>query len=339
MVNLRFKLAQLLGVPDPSRLILTVNSTDALNLALKGLLKENDHVIITDLEHNAVLRPLWGLRRTRKIAVTTIPSNTRGEVNPDDIFRAVTPLTRLIVCTHASNVLGTIQPIGEITRRSRELGIPTLVDGSQTAGAIPVHLDKLGVDLFAFTGHKSLLGPTGTGGLAVSAGLELEPFREGGNGSHSEDLEQPKSWPERHESGTPNTFGLVGLLAGVEYLQEKSVVAIRNHELELTRHLMEKLSAIEELKIHGPEPESKVGITSVSLKVLDTSEVGQILGKKFGIMVRTGIHCAPLIHKNLGTQGQGTIRFSVGWSNTHDDVEKAANAMQEIAAAIYRRRA
>ena len=338
LVKLRSRLSHLLGITNPSRLIFTCNSTDALNLALKGWLREGDHVIATDLEHNAVLRPLWGLRNTRNIDVTVVRSNAFGIVDPDEITKAITPKTRLICCIHASNVTGAIQPVADIARISRERDIPLLVDGSQTAGAIPFNeVEALGIDMFAFTGHKSLLGLTGTGGLYVRAGLELEPFREGGNGSHSEELEQPAFWPERHESGTPNMVGLAGLLAGVEFLQEKNIATIQQHEIQLMRQFMDGVRDIDGVVIHGPAAEKKVGITSLSFKTLDIAEVGQILGKKFGIMVRTGIHCAPLVHESLGTKGQGTIRFSVGWANTSAEIDLVINALREIAATVYRR--
>ncbi|MEI6790801.1 MAG: aminotransferase class V-fold PLP-dependent enzyme [Myxococcaceae bacterium] len=337
LIKLRSKLSQLLGISEPSNLIFTSNATDSLNLALKGYLKSGDHVVITNLEHNAVLRPLWRLRQTRQIEVTIVRSNSKGEILPDDLFKAITPKTRLIACVHASNVLGTLQPIAEISQKARELQIPFLVDGSQTTGAIPVNIEELGVDMFAFTGHKSLLGLTGTGGLFVRSELDLEPLREGGNGSHSNSLEQPTMRPERYESGTPNMIGFAGLLAGVEYLLEQGVERIRQHELELNRLLMERLENINGIVIHGPKAEDKVAITSISLNNLDTAEVGQMLGKKFGIMVRTGIHCSPLIHQNIGTKEQGTIRFSLGWANTRQDVELAVGAVQEIASAIYRR--
>lgn len=339
LVRLRSKLSQLFGIQDPSRLIFTSNSTDALNLAIKGWLREGDHVITTDLEHNAVLRPLWGLRRTRNIDVTIVRSNARGEIDPDDIIKAITPRTRLICCIHASNVTGTIQPIAEIAKRCRERNIPLLVDGSQTAGAFPIsNIEEMGIDFFAFTGHKSLLGPTGTGGLFVRPGIELEPFREGGNGAHSEDLDQPSTWPERFESGTPNTMGLVGLLAGVEFLMEKGIESIHQHERKLTHMLMNGLRQIEGILIHGPDTDKKVGITSISFKSLDTTEAGQLLGKKFGIMVRSGIHCAPLVHEAIGTKGQGTIRLSVGWSNTEDEIQKVITHIREIAETVYRRK-
>lgn len=337
LVQLRTRLAQFFGIYDPSRIIFTANATDALNLAIKGWLLDGDHVITTDLEHNAVLRPLWGLRRTRHIDVTIIKSNAQGIVDPDDIARAIKPNTRLICCVHVSNVLGTIQPIAEIARHAREKEIPLLVDGSQSAGAIPCNLEELGIDLFAFTGHKSLLGPTGTGGLYVRAGLELQPFREGGNGAHSEDLEQPSSWPEKHESGTPNMMGLVGLLAGIEFINTTGIETIHQHELALNRLLMEGLQDINGLKVHGPAADKKVGITSISFPALDPAEVGQILGKKFGVMIRTGIHCAPLIHPALGTQGKGTLRFSIGWSNSQDEIETVTNVVRQIAAVTYRR--
>ncbi len=337
LIKARFKLAQLLGVADPSNLIFTGNATDALNLAVKGFLEPGDHVVTTDLEHNALLRPLWALRQTRGIEITFVKSNARGEICPDDIASAITPKTRLVACVHASNVLGTIQPIGEIAALCRARGVPLLVDGSQTAGAIPVNIEELGVDMFAFTGHKSLLGLPGTGGLYLRSGLDLEPLREGGNGSHSESLEQPTTRPERFESGTPNMVGIAGLLAGVEYLQSTGIDAIRNHEVEMTELLMHKLRAIPGVTVHGPEAKDKVAITSISLNVLDAAEMGQMLGKKFGIMVRTGIHCSPLIHEQLGTKEQGTVRFSVGWSTTPADIDAATSAVAEIAKTIYSR--
>lgn len=330
LIKLRSKLSQLLGIHEPSNLVFTVNATDALNLALKGLLKEGDHVVTTDIEHNAVLRPLSSLRKTLNIGFTIIKSNSHGEISPDDIRKAITPKTCLIACTHASNVLGTIQPIQEIARISREQSILLLVDGSQTVGAIPVNIEELGADLFAFTGHKSLLGFTGTGGLFIRSDLDVQPLREGGNGSHSNSFEQPIERPERYESGTPNMVGLVGLLAGVEYLLETGIDKIRTHELELNNFLMQQLGEIKNVKLYGPEASKKVAITSMTLGSLDVSEVGQMLGKKFGICVRTGIHCAPLTP-------QSTIRFSLGWTNTRQDIEAARQAVQEIAAAIYRR--
>jgi len=337
LLKLRSKLSNLLGITDPSNLIFTANSTDALNLAVKGFLKEGDHVVVTDLEHNALLRPLWSLRRTRGIDITIVKSNAQGQVSPNDMIQAVTPRTRLVACIHASNVLGTLQPIQEISKKTRELGIPLLVDGSQTAGAVPVNVEELGIDMFAFTGHKSLLGLPGTGGLFLRSGLELEPLREGGNGLNSESLEQPITRPERYESGTPNMIGLAGLLAGVEYLSDTGIDKIREHEIKLNQQLMEQFKKIDGVIIHGPEADKKVAITSISLKELDTTEVGQMLGKKFGIMVRTGIHCSPLIHKNLPSKEKGTIRFSLGWANTQQDVEMAANAVRDIAQAIYGR--
>ena len=218
------------------------------------------------------------------------------------------------------------------------MGIAFLVDGSQTAGAFPVQIEEWGIDMFAFTGHKSLLGLPGTGGLYIRSGLEIEPLREGGNGSNSESLEQPLTRPERYESGTPNMVGLAGLLAGVDYLTATGIDTIRDHEIQLNQLLMDQLQTIAGVTVHGPKTaKDKVAITSFNLKTLDTAEVGQLLGKKFGIMVRTGLHCSPLSHHNLGTKEQGTIRFSLGWSNTTQDVELAVAAVQEIAKAVYGR--
>src|SRR3989338_700244 len=238
LIQLRSKLSQLLGIREPSNLILTNNATDSLNLALKGYLKKGDHVVMTHLEHNAVIRPLWALRQTRQIEVSIAEGNSQGELNPEDVLKLVTPQTKLIACVHASNVLGTIQPIQELSKKAHELGIPILVDGSQTVGALPVNLEELDVDMFAFTGHKSLLGLTGTGGLFIRENIDLQPLREGGNGTHSNSLEQPMLRPERYESGTPNMVGLAGLLAGVEYILERGVESIRQHELGLNEFLM-----------------------------------------------------------------------------------------------------
>lgn len=338
LIRLRSKLAQLLGITNPSRLILTFNATDALNMAIKGMLKQGDHVITTHVEHNAVLRPLWGLKQSSAITVSMVKANEEGKINPDDIFNCVTPQTRLIVCTHASNVLGTIQPIEHIARKCRELGIPLLVDGSQTAGALPINIEAMGIDLFAFTGHKSLLGLTGTGGLYVAEGIEIAPFREGGNGTHSEDLNQPAIWPERHESGTPNSVGLVGLLAGVQFLLEHDVASIRAHEIELNQKLMDGLRTINNVTIYGPVAEDKVGITSIGFSAMSTAEMGQILGKKFGIMIRSGIHCAPLVHEAIGTKNQGTLRFSLGFANTASEIDYVIESMKTIASTVYRGR-
>lgn len=335
VIKLRSKLCQLLGVSDPTRLLFTFNSTDALNLVLKGFLKPGDHVIVTDVEHNALLRPLWKMRQTHNIAVTIVKSNEHGQVSPEDIFKEVTPQTKLIACVHASNVLGTLQPIQEIGAGCKKRGIAFLVDGSQTAGAYPVDVDALGIDFFVFTGHKSLLGPGGTGGVIIQHGLELDSYREGGNGAHSDHLEQPTGLPERYESGTPNMLGYAGLLAGVEFIQEQGVHNIRAHELALNKALMEELQGIDQVKIYGPSAEEKVAITSIGFKMLDTSEVGQILGKKFNIMVRTGIHCSPLIHQNIGTKAQGTVRFSMGWFNTLEEIKKVGDAVREISHAVY----
>jgi cysteine desulfurase family protein len=337
LIMLRSRLSQLLGIANPSRLILTANATDSLNMALKGFLREGDHVIVTDVEHNAVLRPLWGLRQSRQIDVSIVTANNLGEIDPDEIFKLITPKTRLICCTHASNVLGTIQPIHDIARRCCQQQVFLLVDGSQTVGAIPVNIEQLGVDFYAFTGHKSLLGPTGTGGLFVREGIEMTPFREGGNGIHSEDLTQPVTWPERHESGTPNMVGLAGLLAGVDYLLERGVDTIQAHELHLNKMLMTGFQNIDGVTIYGPDADKKTGITSIGFQAMSTAEMGQILSKKFGIMIRTGIHCAPLIHNTLGTKGQGTLRFSMGFASTTNEIMTVIQAVQDIARAVYRR--
>lgn len=337
VIRLRSKLSRLLGIANPSDLLFTHNATDALNFVLKGYLEPGDHVITTDVEHNALLRPLWSLKKSKHIEVTILKSNSEGLVSASQFEQALQSNTKLIACVHASNVLGTLQPIGAISTIAQAHKIPFLVDGSQTAGAIPVNLETLGADMFAFTGHKSLLGLTGTGGIYIKNHLDIKPFREGGNGTHSNSLDQPNERPERYESGTPNMIGLVGLLAGVDFLLDRDIESIRNHERGLNQLLMHELEKIPGVKLYGPAAESKVAITSIGLDAIDTAEIGQMLGKKFGVCVRTGIHCSPLIHEHIGTKNQGTIRFSLGWSTTESDILTAARAIHEIASAIYRR--
>lgn len=333
----RERLAALLGAGDPTRIVLTQNSTEALNMALKGYLRPGDHVVSTVLEHNAVVRPLWALEK-RGVRVTTVESSAEGELSADDVVRALRPETRLVVCVHGNNVLGSITPIGEITRVAHEHGVAVLCDGSQTAGTLPLNVRELGIDLFAFTGHKGLLGPTGTGGLVVGPRIELEPLKEGGTGSLSESPEPPDWLPDRLEPGTPNTFGIAGLRAGVIWLAERGIEWVRAHEAALSQRLLERLLEIRGVTVYSPRTaDRRLGVVSLNFDHLSPTDACGILTNKFGIDVRCGLHCSPLTHRRIGTEGTGTLRMSVGVFTTEADVDAAADAVQKISNLLYRR--
>lgn len=326
----RTAVAELLGAPDPRRVALFESATGALNAALKGWLKPGDHVVATALEHNAVARPLRHLE-SLGVELTRLPASACGELDPADLARAFRPHTRLVVAVHASNVLGIIQPVAELAALSHERDVPLLVDASQTAGALPWSLDELGADMLAFTGHKGLLGPQGTGGLYVREGLELVPHRHGGTGSQSERDVQPDFMPDRLESGTPNTPGLAGLAAAVAHLLERGVTAMRDHEARLTAFFMQELRAISGVDIYGPlDPGRRVGLVSVNVRDLDPAEVAFALESDHGIVTRPGLHCAPWAHEVAGTLQRGAVRFSVGPSTTQGELETALDALTQL---------
>ncbi len=332
VVETRKALAALLHVKDVSRLIFTCNATESLNLVLRGVLRANDHVVITDLEHNAVVRPLWNLRHSLGIRVSIVESDGEGFIDPQRVARALTDHTRLVCCVHANNVLGTIQPVAEIGRIAREHGSLLLVDASQSAGALPVDVDAMNVDLLAFTGHKGLLGPPGTGGLFVRAGVDVEPLKRGGTGVSSEAPEPPDVMPDGYEAGTYNTPGLAGLQAGVSFIQQTGVDQIRAHEVALNSRFMELVQAIPGVRLYGPrDARRKVGITLLNLDPLEAADVGRILDRRYSVMGRAGLHCAALSHRKLGTEGRGAVRFSFGYFTTEAEVDRAVEALREIA--------
>lgn len=337
----RADLATLLGVHDASRIAFASGSTEALNWALRGLLtRPGDHAVVTALEHNAVLRPLRALERTRGVRWDVVPCDAAGRVDPADVAEALRPETRVVCAIHASNVLGTILPIREIAAVAHERGIPVLVDGSQTAGALPLDLERDEIDLFAFTGHKALLGPPGTGGLYVRAGLDLETSKEGGTGVHSEDLDAALDMPERLEVGTANGWGLAGLAAGVRFVLGVGVGFIRESERKTSHHLAFDLGRIPLVERYGPEDaDAKVGLVSVNVGSLPAGEVGRLLAEHYGVSVRSGLHCAPLAHRAIGTLSRGgAVRFSVGPFTTVADVGTAVEAVSRLAATAYRKR-
>ncbi|HUP57442.1 MAG TPA: aminotransferase class V-fold PLP-dependent enzyme [Bdellovibrionota bacterium] len=332
-------LASLFGLPRPERLVFTTNATDALNMAIKGLVRKGDHVVTSELEHNSVIRPLNRLEKDGVIQVTRVRASGEHLISPEDVARAFTPATRLVVLTHASNVTGTIQPIAEIGKLARERGARLLVDASQTAGAVPIDMVRDGIDLLAFTGHKGLLGPTGTGGLAVGEGVELRAWREGGTGGDSTSPLQPAELPHALEGGTPNVFGIAGLRAAVRFLQTTGVEKVLAHERALICEFYRSLRDPGKFQWYGADraiaergAEGRVGLVCLNVPGFVASEVAAILDQQFDIAVRAGLHCAPHAHRHLGTSPDGALRISVGLLTTEADVREAARALDEIAA-------
>lgn len=327
----RHVLNQFFHGEGPERFVFTLNCTDALNMAIKGVIKDGDHVITTDLEHNSISRPLRALELAARISLTRIPSSANGTVDPDAIRKAIQPGTRLIAMTHASNVLGTVQPIEEIGRIARERDLLFLLDAAQTAGALPIDVRALYVDLLAFPGHKSLLGPTGTGALYVGPRAAVRAWREGGTGGDSSSETQPKEFPYFLEGGTPNVLGVAGLAAGVRYVQERGVADIHAHEMKLVERLAGRLREIGGYEIFGQDGKGpRVSTLSFRSDMLPAAEIGGILDQAFDIAVRPGLHCAPYIHRALGTFPDGTVRVSPGAFNTEDDIDRLTQALAEI---------
>jgi cysteine desulfurase family protein len=327
----RKNIAKLFHINNPNDISFGLNTTMALNQAIKGFLKDGDHVISTGIEHNSVRRPLEYLKSKMNIEVSYLPTDARGNINPEDISAAVREQTRLLVCSHSSNLMGTLLPIGQISEVIRKHDIKLLVDAAQTAGTYPIDVGLLGIDMLAFPGHKGLLGPQGTGGLYVHPSIDLEPFMHGGTGSQSEMVEQPTVRPDRYESGTQNTTGIAGLNEGVKFILNEKVENIHNKEWNLTQRLMEGLSLINGLEIIGPRlGEDKTGITSFYSKNIDSSEVAFILDQSFNIAVRSGYHCTPLAHECAGTIETGAVRASVGYFTTEAEVDHLIHAVKEI---------
>jgi len=328
-------MAELFNAPDPLRVVFSLNATEGLNLAMWGLLRPGDHVVTSSMEHNSVMRPLRALER-EGVSVTVIPCSPEGFLDPQAVLAALRPETRLVVLNHASNVTGTILPVAEVGRALRQRNGPLLlVDAAQSGGSIPIDVQADGIDLLAFTGHKSLYGPMGTGGLIFGERVNLEEFQpliRGGTGSRSEYEEQPDFLPDMCESGTLNAVGLAGLEAGVRWVLEQGVEAIRAREVELTQRLLDGLGEIPGVTLYGPaEARQQTAVVSFNIAAREPSEVGLWLDEEFGIMCRVGLHCAPAAHKTIGTFPAGTVRFGLGYFNTEEEVERAVEAVRKIA--------
>jgi cysteine desulfurase family protein len=328
----RHLLNQLFHGEQPERFVFTLNCTDALNMAFKGVLADGDHVITTDLEHNSISRPLRALELAGRITLTRVRADGGGTINPDDIRRTVTPRTRLIALTHASNVLGTVQPVADVGRLARERDLLFLVDAAQTAGVVPIDVQAMYIDLLAFPGHKSLLGPTGTGALYVGSRAQVRAWREGGTGGDSSSETQPREFPYFLEGGTPNVLGVAGLAAGIKYVQEKVPQQLHAHEVKLTERLWRRLDEIGGYEVFGHRDWSRrVATLSFRSEALPAAELGGILDQAFDVAVRPGLHCAPYIHRSLGTFPEGTLRVSPGAFSTEADIDHLARALAEVA--------
>ena len=328
----RRKLAQLLGCPRPEQVAFTANSTMALNIAIQGLLSPADHAISTDLEHNSVLRPLYALE-AQGMGLSFVRADRQGRIRYEDFAPLFRPNTRAVVCTHASNLTGDMLDIARIAEIAHAHGALLILDASQTAGAIPIVMTALGVDVLCFTGHKGLMGPQGTGGLAVAEGIDVRPWNMGGTGVSSFEPLQPEGWPTRLEAGTLNAHGIAGLSAALEYLEKAGgPKAVGEHERALAAAFAEGVRGLPGITLYGDlgQP-ARAAIVSLNVGELDSGEVSDMLSQAFGIATRPGAHCAPLMHRALGTEQRGVVRFSFGWFNTQEDVAAAIDAVAEIA--------
>ena len=326
-------LATLLGVDDPQQLIFTKNATECLNTILQGLLRPGDHVVTTSMEHNSVMRPLRALEE-QGVELGVVPCDDTGDISLDDLAAAIRKNTRLIVMTHASNVTGTILPVAQVAELAHERGLLLCVDAAQTAGCVPLDVLHDQIDLLAFSGHKSLLGPQGTGGFYIRKGLEgqIRPLSYGGTGSRSEFEEHPSFMPDRFEAGTPNTIGIAGLGAGAAYVAAMGIPAIRAKEITLTGILMEGLKAIRGVKVYGPsDPARRTAVVSFNVGGISPSDLAFQLDERFNIMARSGLHCAPSAHRTIGTFPEGTVRFSLSPHTTPDEVTTAIEAVKTLA--------
>ncbi len=322
-------IADFFGCPDSSRVVFTSNVTEALNVGIFGLLAPGDQVLTTGMEHNSVMRPLRHLEKTRGIYLTILPTDPTGAIDPDDIPTRLNGKTRLIIINHVSNVTGAVADLAAIGKRKG--GALLMVDAAQSAGVFPLEMEGMGIDFLAFTGHKGLFGPTGTGGFLLREGLMVPPLKMGGTGSNSEQEEQPQLMPDCYESGTPNTLGIGGLAAGLEFIRSTGRETIRLREEHLTRLLLEGLSQIQGLTVHGPPASARRG-SAVSLTMAGRSvaDLAFLLDRQYGIMARGGLHCAPAAHRSITTFPQGTLRLSPGFFNTEAEIQVVLAALDKI---------
>lgn len=331
LIDCRDALADLFNIVDSSNIAFTVNITEAINLAIKGILKPGDHVISSSMEHNAIARPLQVMTQQNGVEWTVVPCGGDGSLDPEELRKAIQPNTKMICILHASNLTGTLMPVEEVGKIAREHNLLFVLDTAQTAGVIPIDVEKQSIDLLTFTGHKGLLGPQGTGGIYVRPGLNISPLKQGGTGSLSEYLEHPSFMPDLLESGTHNTPGIAGLLAGLNFIKENGLEKIRTHEQELCERLMKGLKEIPGVVIYGPaDSKKRTAVVAFNINNMDCGEVSTQLDYKYGVVTRSGLHCAPLAHKTIGTFESGSCRLSPGFFSSMEDVNIVIKAVHEI---------
>ena len=335
----RERVARLFGCPRADHVAFAPNSTAALNCAINGLVREGDRVVTTVLEHNSVLRPLNRLSAERGVLVEHVGCDEFGRLDMEELERLVVLGTRAVIVTGASNVTGNAVDVARVSRIAHAAGAVCIVDASQSAGIIPIDMAKQGLDVVCFTGHKALMGPQGTGGLAVAEGIDVRPWNVGGTGMHSFDPMQPEDWPTRLEAGTLNGHGLAGLAAGLEFLDANGgVEAMGEHEVAMARRLYEGVRDIEDVTVYGDwetfssgESPLRAGVLSLNVGDISSADVSDMLMQGWGIATRPGAHCAPLMHEALGTREQGVVRFSTSWFTTQEEIDTAIEAVREIA--------
>ena len=324
-------IGNLFNFDDPKKVVFTSNVTDSLNIAIRGILKENDHVITSSLEHNAVWRCLKTLEKDINIKIDTVECSKDGITNPEDIKKYIRKDTALIVFTQASNVLGTIQPIKEMGKIARENKIVFLVDAAQSAGAMKIDIKEDNIDILAFTGHKSLLAPMGTGGLIINTDIDIKPLKAGGTGGDSAYEYQPDYYPNHLETGTSNVSGIAGLRAAIKFLNREGIDNIHNKEKELTKYALQRLETVKDIEIYGPKDCEKIlSVISFNIKNKRPEDISTILDQKYDIMLRAGLHCAPTAHSVINTKDRGSLRIGIGYFNTKDDIDKLVEALNNL---------
>lgn len=324
-------IGELFNHKKPSDIVFTSGITEALNGIMCGMLKEGDHVVTSSIEHNAVWRCLKTLERDRNISITNVESTKEGITNPNDVEKSIQQNTKLIVFNHASNVIGTIQPIREIGAIAKKYGIPFLVDAAQSAGMLPIDMEADNISILAFTGHKGLLGPSGIGGFVLNWEGDIKEWKSGGTGGNSADPYMPEITPNKYEAGTMNMVGISGLNASIRYLLDVGADKIHNNEKEVIAYALGKLESIDRIRVFGTkDPEKMVGSIAITINGIDSGKGGSLLDKKYNIMVRSGIHCAPMLHKIMGTDENGAIRIGIGYTTTKEEIDYLIYALEEL---------
>jgi cysteine desulfurase family protein len=328
----RVKIAELLGCSKVDHVVFTSNSTEALNIAIQGTISPGDHVISTDLEHNSVLRPLYRLEAEQGVGLSFVPADKKGNISYEDFETLLQPNTKAIVCNHASNLTGSMIDVARVGCIAKRHGLLFIVDASQTAGCVPVDMQKIGADILCFTGHKGLMGPQGTGGMCIREGVQIRPLKVGGTGVQSYSKYQPLEYPTRLEAGTLNSHGIAGLSAAIDYIRDTGLDHISAKETLLMRRFYEGVSCIDGVTVYGDfSAPDRTAIVALNIRDYDSGAVSDELSQTYDIATRPGAHCAPRMHEALGTKEQGAVRFSFSWFNSEDEIDKAIQAIREIA--------